>query len=74
MRGPSGSSKYLIIPLFICAFSRAEDLANAMEARAYDPQGQRTRFHQLRIRWGDIVMLGLCGCVLGTSIYIGGLL
>ena len=34
----------LIIPLFISAFQRAEDLANAMESRNYNPEATRT-FH-----------------------------
>lgn len=34
----------LIIPLFISAFQRSEDLANAMEARGYNPQAKRTRY------------------------------
>ena len=34
----------LIIPLFISAFQRSEDLANAMEARGYDPRAKRTRY------------------------------
>ena len=38
----------LIVPLFISAFQRSEELANAMEARGYDPQAKRTRYRQLR--------------------------
>ena len=34
----------MIIPLFISAFQRSEDLANAMEARGYNPQAKRTRY------------------------------
>lgn len=37
----------LIVPLFISAFQRAEDLANAMESRGYNPEGKRTRYKQL---------------------------
>ncbi len=37
----------LIVPLFISAFSRAEELANAMEARCYNPEAKRTRYKQL---------------------------
>ena len=37
----------LIIPLFISAFQRAEDLANAMESRNYNPEAKRTRYKQL---------------------------
>ena len=34
----------LLIPLFVASFKRAEELANAMEARGYNPSAQRTRF------------------------------
>ena len=61
----------LIIPLFICAFQRAEDLANAMEARAYNPQGQRTRFHLLKITGRDIVGLIVCVLTLVGVIAVG---
>jgi energy-coupling factor transport system permease protein len=37
----------LIVPLFISAFQRSEELANAMEARGYDPSLPRTRYRQL---------------------------
>ncbi len=47
----------LIIPLFISAYHRAEDLADAMEARGYSPGNERTRYKQLKIRFNDIVVL-----------------
>ena len=34
----------LIIPLFISSFQRSIDLANAMEARGYNPQAKRTKY------------------------------
>ena len=37
----------LIIPLFISAFQRAEDLANAMESRNYNPEATRTKYKVL---------------------------
>lgn len=43
----------LIIPLFISAFQRAEDLANAMESRNYNPEAKRTRYHQLSWQGAD---------------------
>lgn len=38
----------LLVPLFISAFKRAEDLAIAMEARGYQSGEGRTKFRQLR--------------------------
>ncbi len=62
----------LIIPLFISAFERSEQLGDAMEARGYDPKGKRTSYHKLRFHVGDliglIVVSVLFGCVLYMSI------
>lgn len=40
----------LLVPLFVSAFKRAEDLATAMEVRGYRGGEGRTRFRQLK--WG----------------------
>jgi len=45
----------LIIPLFISAFQRAEDLANAMESRNYNPEAKRTRYKQLVWKLSDTI-------------------
>lgn len=55
----------LIIPLFISAFQRAEDLANAMESRNYNPEARRTRYKQLKWRAADTISLL---CVVGVSL------
>ena len=34
----------LIIPLFVSSFTKADDLANAMESRGYDPYAKRTSY------------------------------
>ena len=43
----------LIVPLFVSAFQRADDLANAMEARGYAPGEKRTRYKVLHMRAAD---------------------
>ncbi|MBO1913121.1 energy-coupling factor transporter transmembrane protein EcfT, partial [Microvirga sp. 3-52] len=40
----------LLVPLFVSAFKRAEELAIAMEVRGYRGGEGRTRYRQLR--WG----------------------
>lgn len=50
----------LIVPLFVSAFQRAEDLANAMEARGYAPGEPRTRYKQLHMQWKDWLLLLAC--------------
>ena len=47
----------LIIPLFISAFSRSADLADAMEARSYNPYAKRTRYRKLKWKAKDTIML-----------------
>ena len=45
----------LIIPLFVSALERSEELANAMIVRGYDPRSKRTRYRLLRFSWRDAV-------------------
>ncbi len=45
----------LLVPLFISAFRRADELAMAMEARCYRGGENRTRMRQLKILKGDYV-------------------
>ena len=56
----------LIIPLFVSAIDRSEQLANAMEARGYDPRAKRTRYKVLRGNWRDAVAL-----IFGLAIFGG---
>ncbi len=54
----------LIVPLFVSAFDRADQLANAMEARGYDPAKQRTRYKTLSMTTIDWMAMGLAFAVL----------
>lgn len=61
----------LIVPLFMSAFQRSEELANAMEARGYNPRAKRTRYRNLKWGIGDTFSLFfvtiLCTGVILTS-------
>lgn len=62
----------LIVPLFVSAFDRADQLANAMEARGYDPNRKRTRYKVLKMQSIDYISLTmsvvvLCVCI-GISV------
>jgi energy-coupling factor transport system permease protein len=46
----------IIIPLFVSAFRRADDLANAMEARCYRGGEGRTRLRVLKFTRIDICL------------------
>lgn len=58
----------LIVPLFVSAYQRAEDLANAMEARGYIPDRKRTRYKQLKIQMRDVCVLSICIVVMISTI------
>lgn len=58
----------LIVPLFVSAFDRADQLANAMEARGYDPSIKRTRYKVLKMQTIDyasmiLSVVVLCACI-----------
>lgn len=51
----------LLVPLFVSAFRRADELAIAMECRCYHGGEGRTRLRQLRYRGVDFATLALGG-------------
>ena len=55
----------LLVPLFISAFRRADELATAMECRCYHGGEGRTRLRQLRFRGSDIAALILGVALVG---------
>ncbi len=67
----------LLVPLFVSAFRRANDLAMAMEARCYHGGEGRTQMKPLRYQKRDyialaIVVLFLAACIVGR-IFGGGI-
>lgn len=55
----------LLVPLFINAFRRADELATAMEARCYRGGDNRTRLNELKLKRLDIVT------ALSTTVFFG---
>ncbi|WP_069650766.1 energy-coupling factor transporter transmembrane component T family protein [Caloranaerobacter ferrireducens] len=49
----------LLVPLFVSAFRRADELAMAMEARCYRGGENRTRMKQLVLKERDFIALGI---------------
>lgn len=48
----------ILVPIFVSTLKRADELAIAMEVRAYDPDKNRTRYKQLRYsKWDYLVYL-----------------
>jgi len=59
----------LLVPLFISAFRRAEELATAMECRCYHGGQGRTRMKQLHFRSADLLfMLGTVVLAVGVGL------
>lgn len=46
----------LLIPMFIIAFMRSEELADAMESRNFVPGKARTRIHELNYSYRDVLV------------------
>lgn len=59
----------LLIPMFIVSFKRAEELANAMEARGYIPGEKRTKLYQLKFRFIDYFTVAFSVMVIVFSIF-----
>jgi len=59
----------VLVPLFLSAFRRADELAVAMEARNYRTDGMRTHYRELKFSAADyysllLLMIFGCGCLL----------
>jgi len=59
----------LLVPLFVSAFKRAEDLAMAMEARGYHGGEGRTKLRALKIEKRDIFVYILFAIVIALLLY-----
>ncbi|MBQ1305309.1 MAG: energy-coupling factor transporter transmembrane protein EcfT [Erysipelotrichales bacterium] len=58
----------LIVPLFVSSYQKADDLANAMEARGYDPDAKRVRYRTLTMRMSDWML------VIGMNLVLAGII
>lgn len=58
----------LIIPLLISSFQRSEELANAMEARGYDPDKKRTKYRKLHFSYRDLIGFIVVGLFFGFTL------
>lgn len=54
----------VLIPLFISAFRRAEELASALDARCYNATPNRTRYKVMKFSWRDLIG------VIGVAVFI----
>lgn len=56
----------VLVPLFISAFRRADELATAMECRCYQGDDGRTKMKLLRFSRVDLQAFGVCICVVAA--------
>ena len=61
----------ILVPLFISAFRRADELATAMECRCYSGGEGRTKLHVLRFAAADWLVLVLGTVLTGAVIALG---
>ena len=60
----------ILVPLFISAFRRADELAVAMECRCYHGGQGRTKLHVLRYQPRDYVVMGAYAAVLAAVLVL----
>ena len=61
----------LMVPLFVSAFRRADELATAMECRCYHGGEGRTRLHQLSYGKEDFAVLALFVALVAAMFVLG---
>ncbi|AZZ65518.1 energy-coupling factor transporter transmembrane protein EcfT [Metamycoplasma phocicerebrale] len=62
----------LMIPLFVSSFNKANDLADAMTSRGYEPYSKRTHYRILMPNWRDVlstlILVGLTILIIVSKI------
>ena len=61
----------ILVPLFISAFRRADELATAMECRCYQGGEGRTKMKLLRYHRSDMVVFGIGACLVAVVSVLG---
>ena len=59
----------LLVPLFVSAFRRADELAMAMESRCYHGGKGRTRLRVMRLTYVDAIAISINVLLLGLLIF-----
>lgn len=60
----------LLVPMFVIAYKRAYDLADAMEARGYNPDDVRTSINILKYKTSDILTLTSSVLLMGIIVFL----
>ena len=62
----------ILVPLFISAFRRADELATAMECRCYQGGEGRTKMKLLRFSYFDFIALGIGIVLIAVVMVLAG--
>ncbi len=60
----------LIIPLFSISINRSAELANAMEARGFNPRADRTKYHEIHTHWIDFIYIFLLFFAMALQMFL----
>ena len=61
----------LLVPLFVSAFRRADELATAMDSRCYNGGNGRTRMKMMKMEKSDYMVIVYCGLFVLLLVLIG---
>lgn len=64
----------ILIPLLVSSFRRADELADAMDARCYGGNVKRTKYKVFKIRFADIVALVLTALLIAAICVLNALI
>ncbi|MBQ5758152.1 MAG: energy-coupling factor transporter transmembrane protein EcfT [Clostridia bacterium] len=64
----------ILIPLFVSAFRRADELATAMESRCYHGSEGRTRLHQLKMHRNDFLAFAFMAFLTAATVVLSQLI
>ena len=64
----------VLIPLLIGSFRRADELADAMDARCYSGSKNRTRYKKMKIGWRDLIGTLVLAALITGVVLLNGVL
>ena len=60
----------VLIPLLLSSLRRAEELADAMDARCYSGSKNRTKYKKMRLTWRDLIGVMLIGGLITGIVFL----
>lgn len=60
----------VLIPLLISSFRRADELADAMDARCYSGSTTRTKFKKMKVTWRDLIAVLVVTALIFGVVYL----